>query len=346
MNDNKAFAQRVSELRRSRMLSQKEFGEILGVSNKAVSKWETGESMPQMKTIIKMAEFFEISPDELMVGKKYDENKTVQQAAVSSDLAEENAKLKSQLNSAVKDKNKIRGFGMAVCAILLTVILIVVLYNHQDNYTIHNQSEFIGAENSVVEFGGKVFYKGNTLEQLVYNDCPNPEIIKDAVIKAENKKENIQIYCEKDLEYIIVPKDKKDFVYVENTGLGVTDESIMSFYIIDGETLADIESPTDSESLLANHLYYDYDYDYDFYDFTIDSEVSDVCKIYNQKKLVKNKDLAKRFMKDDSDVLIAEFINGNCTMVKLGKLFEDDKGNTYLFSFLDSNIYKLEGRIS
>ena len=42
--DNYEFAQRIAELRRQKGLSQKQLGEMLGVSNKAVSKWENGVS--------------------------------------------------------------------------------------------------------------------------------------------------------------------------------------------------------------------------------------------------------------------------------------------------------------
>ena len=44
MNDCK-FADNVYELRKSIGLSQNELGERLGVSGKAVSKWETGVSL-------------------------------------------------------------------------------------------------------------------------------------------------------------------------------------------------------------------------------------------------------------------------------------------------------------
>lgn len=63
---NYELSNRIYELRTQRGLSQKELGAILGVSNKAVSKWETGTAIPKTETLIKLAEVFEISTEELL----------------------------------------------------------------------------------------------------------------------------------------------------------------------------------------------------------------------------------------------------------------------------------------
>lgn len=63
---NYELSNRIYELRKQKNLSQKELGALLGVSNKAVSKWETGTAIPKTETLIKLAEVFEISPEELL----------------------------------------------------------------------------------------------------------------------------------------------------------------------------------------------------------------------------------------------------------------------------------------
>lgn len=65
---NYELSNRIYELRTQKGLSQKELGAILGVSNKAVSKWETGTAIPKTETLIKLAEVFEISTEELING--------------------------------------------------------------------------------------------------------------------------------------------------------------------------------------------------------------------------------------------------------------------------------------
>ena len=71
---NYELSNRIYELRIQKGLSQKELGAILGVSNKAVSKWETGTAIPKTETLIKLAEVFEISTEELLGSVCKDEN--------------------------------------------------------------------------------------------------------------------------------------------------------------------------------------------------------------------------------------------------------------------------------
>lgn len=71
---NYELSNRIYELRVQKGLSQKELGAILGVSNKAVSKWETGTAIPKTETLIKLAEVFEISTEELLNSVCKDEN--------------------------------------------------------------------------------------------------------------------------------------------------------------------------------------------------------------------------------------------------------------------------------
>lgn len=65
MNDFE-FGNYVYELRKKAKMSQTELARELGVTNKAVSKWEIGKSKPGMKTIGKLAALFHVSVDEML----------------------------------------------------------------------------------------------------------------------------------------------------------------------------------------------------------------------------------------------------------------------------------------
>lgn len=66
---NYDLGNRIFELRKSKGLSQKELGSLLGVSNKSVSKWENGAAIPKTDTLVKLADIFGISAQELLQGK-------------------------------------------------------------------------------------------------------------------------------------------------------------------------------------------------------------------------------------------------------------------------------------
>lgn len=60
------FAENLMALRRSRGWSQEELGDTLGVSRQTVSKWETGQTTPELEKLIELAEVFGLSIDQLV----------------------------------------------------------------------------------------------------------------------------------------------------------------------------------------------------------------------------------------------------------------------------------------
>lgn len=56
----------IRELRIASGLTQQEFSDILGFSQQAVSKWENNTAEPDISTLIKIAQYFEVSVDELL----------------------------------------------------------------------------------------------------------------------------------------------------------------------------------------------------------------------------------------------------------------------------------------
>ena len=60
-----AFGDRIFELRRGRDLTQEALAEQLGVTAQAVSKWERGESMPDVALLPQIAQIFEVTIDSL-----------------------------------------------------------------------------------------------------------------------------------------------------------------------------------------------------------------------------------------------------------------------------------------
>lgn len=60
------LSEKILSLRTARGLSQGDLAEKLEVSRQSVSKWETGQSTPDLDKIIKLADLFGVSVDELV----------------------------------------------------------------------------------------------------------------------------------------------------------------------------------------------------------------------------------------------------------------------------------------
>jgi len=60
------LAEKIAALRGERKLSQGDLAEKLDVSRQSVSKWETGQAVPELDKIIKLADLFGVSVDELV----------------------------------------------------------------------------------------------------------------------------------------------------------------------------------------------------------------------------------------------------------------------------------------
>ena len=68
--DNIRFGAFVAQLRKEQGLTQKELADRLNVTDKAVSKWETGKGFPDVKLLEPLAQALGISLVELIRGEK------------------------------------------------------------------------------------------------------------------------------------------------------------------------------------------------------------------------------------------------------------------------------------
>ena len=60
------FNEKLIKLRKASGLSQEELGDKLNVSRQTISKWELGETTPEMDKLEELSNLFEISIDELV----------------------------------------------------------------------------------------------------------------------------------------------------------------------------------------------------------------------------------------------------------------------------------------
>lgn len=67
------ISQNLVYLRKSKKISLEELADIIGVSRQAISKWESGETTPDLTNAIALADFYNMTVDEL-ISRKIENN--------------------------------------------------------------------------------------------------------------------------------------------------------------------------------------------------------------------------------------------------------------------------------
>lgn len=64
----------LKELRKERDMTQEQLAEILNVSGRTVSRWETGNNLPDLDVLIELADLYDVDIRELIDGEGKSEN--------------------------------------------------------------------------------------------------------------------------------------------------------------------------------------------------------------------------------------------------------------------------------
>ena len=60
----------LKELRLEKQLTQEQLAEELGVSRRTVSRWETGNNLPDLSVIVELADFYDVDLNEIFRGER------------------------------------------------------------------------------------------------------------------------------------------------------------------------------------------------------------------------------------------------------------------------------------
>lgn len=67
------LAAKIYELRKTNKLSQEQLAEKIGVSRQSISKWESGETLPELERVVALSQVFNVTTDYLLKSKEVDE---------------------------------------------------------------------------------------------------------------------------------------------------------------------------------------------------------------------------------------------------------------------------------
>lgn len=95
--DQKRIGDFIATLRKEKGITQQELGDYLSVTNKTVSRWETGKYMPDIAVIPELCKFFDISINEFIYGQRIGEDTFRNQADINIlDILTRDKKLRRQ----------------------------------------------------------------------------------------------------------------------------------------------------------------------------------------------------------------------------------------------------------
>lgn len=73
MFDQRKMGGFMKELLKEKVITQEQFAEVLNVSARTVSRWETGSSMPDISLLVEIANFYDVDITELINGERKSE---------------------------------------------------------------------------------------------------------------------------------------------------------------------------------------------------------------------------------------------------------------------------------
>ena len=119
--DQVSIGKFISACRKEKGLTQAQLGEKLGVTDRAVSKWETGRSMPDSSIMLELCGLLDITVNELLTGERIqmeDYSKKAEENLIELKKYEEQAKLLLQLEWVI-------GY---VCTVSCLILLFTACY--------------------------------------------------------------------------------------------------------------------------------------------------------------------------------------------------------------------------
>lgn len=134
---NNKIGEKITELRKKAHLTQKQLASALNLSSAAVSKWETGVSIPDIDMIYALADFFHVSMDTLLCY-------TPNQSRVILFLNNQNCE--HQARQALSQK------GMIVCGVATTLTELTQMLCSEKNIdylvavTLSELSDYVSAK--------------------------------------------------------------------------------------------------------------------------------------------------------------------------------------------------------
>ncbi|MCM1115333.1 MAG: helix-turn-helix domain-containing protein [Clostridium sp.] len=125
---NESFGLFITRLRKEKNMTQKDLADKIGVSDKAVSRWENGKNYPDIEMIQMLGEVLGVSVSELLQGERMEQQEVITHS-------ERNVVKAIKMNKKLKITFAVI---IIIIAVIVAVLLAIALKNAQSDYIEHN----------------------------------------------------------------------------------------------------------------------------------------------------------------------------------------------------------------
>lgn len=320
----------ISTARKQKNLSQKELGNLLKVSNKAVSKWENGESAPRRETLAKLCDILELNKSEILGFEQSNGSKEI------NELKSENDKLKNQIDKINQRQKKALKYILIV-AIVFAVSAVLV------SFIIDNNSSQNGKITDLEQNGTKIIFADNEFipiyKELAFTlnqefDFSDSEQKYATYIDKSGEKRKVLIYANAYSDFVVLKAGGKNYFYANKK---------VEYLKCDAEDIASIEIDTSS---LSDSDFYKYN-SLLFGDKVYEYDNQELIDYLNSDKKAVSKKLVELYLGHNTRRIVIK-LNSDCSEGNLnitafcpGEFFKDDKSNVYFYDYNTSNAYEV-----
>ena len=190
------FEEKLMQLRKEKKISQEELGNELNVTRQTISKWELGQSKPDMGKLIEISRFFNVDVNTLTDEFSEINNDNIMTGGV--DNTDDFLNSSSQYNSNYYNQDK-KSNIKEILLIVLIGIVIIVLLGVAINWVVEKvkdakaEKEAKELYEEVVDYKDKIFEEHEKITNTIidsYNENAN-EMINDVEKENTNEVNNI-----------------------------------------------------------------------------------------------------------------------------------------------------------
>lgn len=118
--DQQKIGMFLKELRVEKNLTQEKLAELLGVTNRSVSRWENGNNMPDLSLLMEIANVYGVGVDEILDGKRKETRIDEQTAETIEKIADYANEEKLRLKRTLR--------GLLILSLIMSAVTIFLSY--------------------------------------------------------------------------------------------------------------------------------------------------------------------------------------------------------------------------